>query len=112
MCDRGPSLKEIDAFDLLVTTGAEPSLELLNGPIRISFDSEIPCARKDLHMRKARHELPTLECIDQRVQFLTGRLVEFSLEWSPHSVIIGQNVSGIFSGLQDAWVNDIANKRC
>ena len=56
-----PSLEEINAFNLHVTTHTESGFELLSQPVWEALEAEGPSAGKDVHPWFARDKFPSLE---------------------------------------------------
>ena len=58
MNNRCPGLKEINPFNLHVTTYTKSGLELLGQAIRKSFEVKCPSARKNMYPRFMGHQFP------------------------------------------------------
>ena len=86
---RRPCFKVVNPFFLTITTGAEPSLELLDSPIWIAFAFKGPGGGKDVHGRFIADEFPATKHFLKSDEFFNGSIVVVGCIFTRHSLRAG-----------------------
>jgi len=103
----GKGIKEINTFDLSVTTNTESWLEFTNGAIRILFTFECPSRRKYVHPRFMKNYIPCVFVSTESIKFLlTGFPISISIR-AIHSLFPCRSILRVCFSSKNHWIQSI-----